>query len=477
MRPSVLSASLATLLLSTFAMLVTDARAAPLIPEQVRAEATALRDRALESNVSYAVVESLTTEVGPRLAGTEAEARARDWSAARLEELGFDNVRVETFEMPTWVRGEETARIVSPYPQPLHVTALGNSGSTGPEGMTAQIAYFETLDALERLPEGALEGKVAFVDHAMGKTQDGSSYGYFGRVRFQGPRIAAERGAEAILIRSVGTDSHRFPHTGSTDFGETAPIPAAAVSSPDADQIRRIIERRQPLRVALTLTPEQVGPRRSGNVIADLVGSERPEEIVITGGHLDSWDLGTGAVDDGAGVAITTAAVKLILDSGLQPERTIRLMHWGAEEVGLLGARAYTRAHEAEIDAHVTGSESDFGADRIYALATGTLSEEGEQLAREIAEILAPLGIALDPGGARSSGPDLSPLNQAGMPVMRLTQDGRDYFDLHHTPDDTLDKIDPEAMTQNVAAYAAFLWVLANTDVELRVPESSANEP
>jgi Zn-dependent M28 family amino/carboxypeptidase len=471
MRSSVLPVFLATLLLAT---LTTGARGAPLIPDDVRAEAAGLRDRALEANVSYEIVESLTTEVGPRLAGTEAEARARDWSVATLKELGFEDVRVESFEMPTWVRGEETARIVSPYPQPLRITALGNSGSTGPEGMTAQIVYFETLDALERLDEGALAGKVAFVDHAMGKTQDGASYSYFGRVRFEGPRIAAERGASAILIRSVGTHSHRFPHTGGTNFGETDAIPAAAVSPPDADQVRRIVERREPLRVALTVTPEQIGPRESGNVIADLVGRTRPEEIVITGGHLDSWDLGTGAVDDGAGIAITTAAVKLILDSGLRPERTIRLMHWGAEEVGLLGARAYAEAHGDEIDDHVTGSESDFGAERIYALATGTLSEQGEQLAREIAAILAPLGIALDPGGASSGGPDLSPLNDAGMPVMRLAQDGRDYFDLHHTPDDTLDKIDPEAMTQNVAAYAAFLWVLANSDVDLRVAESQA---
>ncbi|MEE4299133.1 MAG: M20/M25/M40 family metallo-hydrolase [Pseudomonadales bacterium] len=441
---------------------------ASLIPDDVRAEAAGLRDRALEANTAYAIVESLTTEVGPRLAGTDAEARARDWSVAKLEALGFENVRVEPFDMPTWVRGDERARIVSPYPQPLRATALGNSGSTGPEGLTAEIAYFETLEAMEAMPEGSLTGKVAFVDHAMGKTQDGSSYSYFGRARFQGPRLAAERGAVAILIRSVGTHSHRFPHTGGTSFGDVDPIPAAAVSPPDADQIRRIVERGQPLRVALTLTPEQLGPRESGNVIAEIPGAERPEEIVITGGHLDSWDLGTGAIDDGAGVAITTAAAKLILDSGLRPARTIRVVHWGAEEVGLLGARAYAQAHAAEIGLHVGGSESDFGAERIYALATGELSEQGAALTRELAAILAPLGIALDAGSGGSGGPDLSPLNARGMPVLRLAQDGRDYFDLHHTPDDTLDKIDPQAMTQNVAAYAAFLWVLANTDVDLR---------
>ena len=441
---------------------------ASLLPPDVRESASALRDQALQANAAYAIVESLTTEVGPRLAGTDAEARARGWSVAKLTELGFDDVRVETFEMPTWIRGEERAAIISPFPQPIRLTALGNSGSTGPEGMTAEIVYFETIEALEAMEEGSLTGKIAFVDHAMGKTQDGSSYGYFGRARFAGPRLAAERGAEAMLLRSVGTHSHRFPHTGGTSFGDVDPIPAAAVSPPDADQIRRIVERGEPIRVALTVTPERLGPQESGNVIADIVGSERPDEIVITGGHLDSWDLGTGAVDDGAGVAITTAAVKLILDSGLRPQRTIRLVHWGAEEVGLIGARAYAAAHADEIGQYVGGSESDFGAGRVYALETGELSEEGEALVRELAAILAPLGVALNLGAGGSGGPDLSPLNAAGMPVLRLAQDGRDYFDLHHTPDDTLDKIDAESMTQNVAAYAAFLWVLANTDVDLR---------
>ena len=442
---------------------------ASVLPDEIRDTARALRDQALQANASYDIVESLTTEVGPRLAGTDAEARARAWSAAKLAELGFTDVRVETFEMPTWVRGEERAQIISPFPQPIRLTALGNSGSTGPDGMTAEIVYFETIEALEAMEEGSLTGKIAFVDHAMGKTQDGSSYGYFGRARFAGPRLAAERGAEAMLLRSVGTHSHRFPHTGGTSFGDVDPIPAAAVSPPDADQIRRILERGEPIRIAMTITPEGLGPQESGNVIADVKGSERAEEIVITGGHLDSWDLGTGAIDDGAGVAITTAAVKLILDSGLQPKRTIRLVHWGAEEVGLLGARAYARAHEDEVDIHVGGSESDFGAARVYALETGALSDDGEALVRELGAILAPLGVALNMGAGGSGGPDLSPLNAGGMPVLRLAQDGRDYFDLHHTPDDTLDKIDPEAMTQNVAAYAAFLWVLANTDIDLRV--------
>lgn len=441
----------------------------PLIPDDVRAQAERLRDQAMDQgSPAYAIVESLTTEVGPRLAGTESEARARAWAVAKLKALGFEDVRVEPFTLKTWVRGAETAEILAPYPQPLRVTALGRSGATGPEGLSGDLVYFETFEDLERAEAGSLKGKIAFIDHAMTKTQDGASYSYFGRARFSGPRVAAQKGAAAVLIRSIGTHSHRFPHTGGTNFGETDPIPAGAVSPPDADQILRILDRGKTVTVRLTLTPKVLGVRESGNVIADIPGREAADEIILTGGHLDSWDLGTGAVDDGAGIAITTAAMKLILDSGLTPRRTLRLIHWGSEEVGLIGARAYADAHAGELDRHIAGSESDFGAERIYKLSTGELSEEGAALMREMAHILAPLGIGLDEGGATSGGPDLSPLNSRGLPATRLAQDGRDYFDLHHTPDDTLDKVDPDALDQNVAAYAVYLWVLANSDIDLR---------
>ncbi|RMB02872.1 M20/M25/M40 family metallo-hydrolase [Eilatimonas milleporae] len=436
-------------------------------------QAALLRDRALEGSAAYAIVESLTTEVGPRLAGTPDEARARDWAVAKLRALGFDDVRVEPFEMTTWVRGLETGAIVSPYPQPLLLTALGNSGATGPDGITGTLVPFATLADFAEAPAESVAGKIVYVGHAMDKTQDGSSYGFFGNVRRRGPAMATAKGAAAILIRSIGTDSRRFPHTGGTRFNDgQTPIPAAAVSNPDADQIERIValaaDGGTPVTVSLTLTPRVAGTTLSGNVIVDLKGSERPDEIVITGGHLDSWDLGTGAVDDGAGVAITTAAVKLIRDAGLTPKRTIRLVLWGAEEVGLLGAQAYARAHADEIANHVTGSESDFGAERIWKLHTGPVSDEGRALTARIARLLAPLGIAPGPENATSGGPDLIPLNRAGMPVLRLVQDGTDYFDLHHTPDDTLDKIDPAVLDQNVAAYAVLLWMVANSDVDFR---------
>lgn len=441
-------------------------------------QAAKLRDAALADDTAYRYLERLTTEVGPRLAGTEAEARARTWSVRALKQLGFRNVRVEPFELETWVRGEEKARIISPFPQPLSVTALGRSGSSGARELTGDVAVFSSIEAVEALPAGALAGKIAYVGHAMGKTMDGSSYGYFGKVRFRGPSIAAAKGAKAILIRSVGTDSHRMPHTGGTWWEDgQEPIPAVALSNPDADQLERIARRGKPIRVGMTVTPEVVGTRESGNVIVELRGREKPDEYIVVGGHLDSWDLGTGAVDDGAGVAITTAAVHLIRSMGLRPERTIRLIHWGSEEVGLVGARAYAQQHAGELDRHVLGSESDFGAERVYAL-NAHVSAEGEEVLNAMLRVLAPLGVGKGTWGPRysgSSGPDLSPLNERGLPHVRLAQDGTDYFDLHHTPDDTFDKVNPEALAQNVAAYAVFIWIAANSDVDFRVESSGSN--
>ncbi|MEL6546040.1 MAG: M20/M25/M40 family metallo-hydrolase [Myxococcota bacterium] len=447
---------------------------------KIRKQAEQLRDAALSDDTAYRYLESLTTEIGPRLAGTEDEARARSWSVKALKALGFKQVRVEPFDMETWIRGKETARILAPFPQPLSVTALGRSGSTGSRELTGTVAVFQSIKDLEALPSGSLRGKIAYVSHQMGKTMDGSSYGYFGKVRFKGPSIAASKGAKAILIRSVGTDSHRMPHTGGTSWEEKQiPIPALALSNPDADQLERIARRGQSIKVGMTVTPKVLGMRKSGNVIVDLPGTDSPKEIVVVGGHLDSWDLGTGAVDDGAGVAITTGAVHLIQKLGLKPKRTIRLIHWGAEEVGLYGAKAYAKAHADELGEHVLGSESDFGAERVYAIHAN-VSSDGEALIEAMLAVMAPLGIGrgtMGPSFTGSGGPDLIPLHSRGLPRFRLAQDGTDYFDLHHTPDDTFDKVKPEALAQNVAAYAVFLWFVANSDVDFRPsPAVSASE-
>lgn len=447
--------------------LYSTAAVAEVVPGQVLKQAEQLKQQALGTDLGYDIIESLTTEVGPRLAGTEDEARAREWAVNKLKDLGFNDVRTEMFDMPTWLRGEEQAAVVAPFPQPLSITALGGSVATPAEGIEAELVMVKNLYALKALPPGALDGKIVYVGHNMRKTQDGSSYGFTVPLRRDGASEAAKKGAIAALIRSIGTSSHRFPHTGQMRYEQSVKkIPIAAVSAPDADQLERIFKRQQPVKVKLTLTPEMVGEKQSGNVIADIKGSERPEEIVIIGGHLDSWDLGTGAVDDGAGIGITTAAAKLINDFGVKPKRTIRLIHWGAEEVGLLGAKAYAEKHKADIGKHIIASESDFGAGPIWQV-TSKVSEDSLPVIKKLVEVLAPLGVGKG-HNIGYGGPDLIPLKELGMPGVSLRQDGRDYFDLHHTPDDTLDKIKPEDIRQNVAAYAVFAWMMANVDTDFR---------
>lgn len=327
------------------------------------------------------------------------------------------------------------------------------------------MAFFSSLSALESATEGSLEGKIAYVGHAMRRTQNGSHYGYFGRLRREGASIAASKGAAALMIRSIGTDSHRMPHTGSMRYDPDYPrIAAAALSNPDADQLERMAARGEPVRVQMTLTPRFLGEVDSGNVIADITGSEAPDEIVIIGGHLDSWDLGTGAVDDGAGVAITMEVARRILASGQRPRRTLRLILWGSEEVGLLGGRHYLENYAETLKNHVTGTESDFGAGKIWQM-TSRVAPEAKGVVDLIGELVAPLGIAPGANDIESSGPDLTPMVRAGMPAFRFVQDGMDYFDLHHTPDDTLDKIEDRNLDQSVAAYLVFAWIAGNTTI------------
>ena len=440
-----------------------------LSPESID-HARQLRDAAMGGSGAFEIVKSLTTEVGPRLAGTAAEARAREWGEATMRAIGLENVRVEEFNLETWVRGEERARLVSPFPQPLAITALGGSVATPPEGLEAEVAIFASLDALRAAPAGSLAGKIAYVGHAMQATQNGASYGFNSTLRRDGAGIAAARGAVAIMIRSIGTANHRMPHTGLMRYSDDAPrIPAAALSNTDADQLERIAGYGKPVRAHITLTPRSLGTRVSGNVVGEITGSEQPDEIVLIGAHLDSWDLGTGAVDDGSGIAISTAAARLILAGGVRPRRTIRLVYWGAEEVGLLGGFAYLEAHREQLEQHIIGTESDFGAGRAWQM-TAQVSQEGQSVIDEIGRLVAPIGISPGSMDRPGSGPDLIPLVRAGLPSFFYTQNGMDYFNLHHTADDTLDKIEPAALDQNAAAFAVFAFLAADSRVDFRRP-------
>jgi carboxypeptidase Q len=421
-----------------------------------------LRDARDET--AWEILDGITTEVGQRLAGTPAEARGRDWAVAKLKALGFANVHVEPFTMPIWQRGEESAEIVSPFPQKLVVAALGNSGATPAGGVTGEIASFDGLDALAKAPDAAIKGKIVFVNHHMTAQQDGGSYGEAGAIRRMGPSIAAKKGALAIVIRSIGTDHHRLAHTGVQNWAESAqPIPAAALSVPDAEQLARVLERRKPVMLHLTLGAHMAGTGTSGNVVAEVPGRDPKAGIVLVGGHLDSWDLGTGAIDDASGLAIVTAAAKRIMITG-KPRRTIRIVWFGAEEPGGFGGDAYAKAHVGE--RHVLVGESDSGADRVWRLELTAADTKGP-LADRLTLALAPLGITRGHDAAHG-GTDVAPIAKAtGAPVIDLSQDATRYFDIHHTADDTIDKVDPEQMQQNVAAWTAVLAIAAEDRDEL----------
>lgn len=460
------SAMLSTFLCVTSTSLI--AKESPITPAQ-KANAEKLMATALKSDLGFEIVESLTTEIGPRLGGSEAEKRAREWGAKLGKELGFDRVSIEEFTMPFWDRGHLHLALTSPYNQELYGTALGGAAPSKQE-INAPIVYFRDIHALAAVEKDSLKGKVAFVDgEPMVKSQTGAGYGPSNQKRRIGWKHAEFGGASALIIRSVGSDSHRFPHTGMMSKADNkwASIPVVAISNPDADHLRRLHNLNKPLAVSLHSDSNWKGEVTSGNVVLDLIGSEKPEEIVLIGGHLDSWDLGTGAVDDGAGIAITTAAAKLIANLPKRPKRTIRVVMFGAEEVGLLGAFAYAKQHENNLHNHVLATESDFGARNIWRIVSN-LNPEATKLTDEIAKVIAPLGIVRGASDVPGGGPDIIPMAYKGVPTIRLSQEGTDYFDLHHTPDDTLDKIDPDELAQNVAAYAATIYLFADADVDLK---------
>ncbi|WP_128892260.1 M28 family peptidase [Erythrobacter sp. HKB08] len=414
-----------------------------------------------QDTIAWDFVEGITTEVGPRQAGTEAEKRGRDWAVAWLKEQGFRNVADEPFEMETWVPGDlHKAEILSPFPQPLVVQPLGGTASTGPDGITAEVVYFRNVAELMAAPDGSLAGKIAFISHSMTPTQDGSQYGFAGPARWVGSGIAASKGAVATVIKSVGTDYHRNPHTGGAGFPEgVAPTPAGALSLPDAANLERMFARAdgQPITMKLTLTPQQLGTTLSGNVVGEIVGRDPSLPPVLIACHIDSWWNGTGAFDDGAGCGIVSAAALHVSHTG-QPLRTIRVLMAGAEETGLWGSKAYSAAHIDEPIA--VGLESDFGADRIWRFESN-FRESNPELHAKLAAAVARFGVANSTNVA-SGGADINIARDQGTAIIDLQQDGTRYFDLHHTPDDTLDKIDPVQLRQNVAVWTQVVGILAN---------------
>jgi carboxypeptidase Q len=439
-------------------------------PAQLVSELKQIQQAALASDYAYRQLAHLTDSIGPRLTGSPQAEAAVQYVAGEMRRLGLD-VKLEKLSVPHWVRGEETAALVQ-YPgqaagttQKILLTALGGSVATPANGMTADVVVVNTFDELTALGRERVAGKIVLFNVRYDRQMaaegfGGEAYGQAVAYRGFGPSAASRLGAVAALNRSAGGAEFRLPHTGATRYADDAPkIPAAAVTAEDGDMIARLAAQGT-VRMRLTLTPQQLPDAVSYNVIADLKGSEHPEQVVIVSGHLDSWDLGTGAIDDGAGVVVAMQTVQLIKQLGLHPKKTIRFVAWMNEENGGVGGRTYAQDYAAEVGNHFAAIESDLGAGHPLGFEV--------KANRGVLPLLAPMSAVLQSSGAgllklsEGTEADISPLAAAGVPAFGLWQDSRTYFDYHHSAADTFDKVVPRELAENAAAMAVLAYALAN---------------
>ncbi len=435
-----------------------------------------LRDAAMKSNYAYDELRHLTDNIGPRLSGSPQAQKAVDYVAGEMRALGAE-VTLEKASVPHWVRGAETGELTT-WPgqatgttQKIVLTALGGSVATPPEGLTAEVVVVSNWSQLRALPPGAVKGKILLFNHPFDKELAATGHGleaYGNSVVYRGagPIAGAAAGAVAVLVRSVGGADFRLPHTGATEYSPgTSKIPAAAVTAEDAELLKGLTSQ-GPVTMHLTLTPQTLPDADSYNVIADWKGTEHPEQVVVVSGHLDSWDLGTGAIDDGAGVAVSMQAIQLMKELGIRPRRTVRVIAWMSEEEGSEGAAAYMKEHAAEMGNHVGAIESDLGADHPTGIFYAGKAELGRWL--------RPVSIVLDANGAGSlenapeTGEDIAGMTAKGVPSFAPVQDNRFYFNYHHTAADTLDKIDKKHLNENAAIMAVLAYALADS------PEAAA---
>ncbi|HEY7002143.1 MAG TPA: M20/M25/M40 family metallo-hydrolase, partial [Candidatus Udaeobacter sp.] len=414
---------------------------------QTLADLKRLRQAALTSDYAYRQVAHLSNNIGPRLTGSAQAARAVDYVASELKAIGCD-VQLEKVMVPHWVRGEETAALVQ-FPgqapgttQKIVLCALGASVATPPNGIEGEVIVLKNFDELKSLPRDKVAGKIVLFNYPFDKqmaaeSRGGEAYSEAVVYRSNGPSAAARKGAVACLIRSVGGADYRIPHAGETDYATDAPkIPAGAVTAEDADLIADLIKQGS-VRMKLVLTPQTLPDVESYNVIGDIKGSEHPEQVIVVSGHLDSWDLGTGAIDDGAGVAVSMETANLIQRLHLKPERTIRVIAWMNEENGSAGSKQYAKDHEQEWMNHFAAMETDGGADHPLGI-----NIKGKP---EVKKMLAPVAAILQESGAgmltlvEHCGSDIKPMETAGVPAFSPIQDSRFYFNYHHTAADTLD--------------------------------------
>src|SRR5213596_1500543 len=447
----------------------------PVFSTQTLSELKQLQKAALESDYSYKQVAHLANNIGPRLSGSPQAAKAVQYVANELKAIGCE-VQLERVMVPHWVRGEETAALVQ-FPgqaddttQKIVLCALGGSVATPADGITADVIAVRNFDELKALPRDKVTGKIVLFNYPFDKQmaaegRGGDAYGEAVLYRGDGPSAAARQGAVACLIRSVGGADYRLPHTGQTKYADDAlKIPAGAVTAEDADLIVDLV-RQGPVKMKLILTPQQLPDVESYNVIADIKGSAHPEQVIIVSGHLDSWDLGTGAIDDGAGVAVSMEVANLIQKLNLKPKRTIRVIAWMNEENGEAGSKQYGKDHEKEISRHFAVMETDGGAGHPIGVNMKA-NPEVKKMFAAVANILQESGAGiLDL--VEHCGADIEPLEKAGVPAFSPIQDSRFYFNYHHTAADTLDKIVPKELAENSAVVAVLAYALANMEQPL----------
>ena len=436
-------------------------------PPQLLSDLAALRDAALSSDYAYQQVAHLTENIGPRMGASPQAEHAVAYVADKLRKLGLE-VHLEEVQLPRWVRGIETPELVQYLGQApgttqrIVVTTLSGSSATAGSGITAEVVVAGSFAELNALGREKVVGKIVLFNVPFDKKKAaagyaGEAYGEAVAYRGAGAKAAAELGAVASLIRSVGGAEYRLPHTG---YSVPAGIPAGAVTAEDADLIAHLASQ-GPVQLHLTLTPQTFPEIVSHNVVADLKGSEHPEQVVVVSGHLDSWDLGTGAIDDGAGVAVAMEAAHLIEELHLHPKRTIRVIAWMDEENGGRGHDAYAKQHAAEMPNHAAAIESDLGAGHPMGFVV-KINPSAAPLLRPMLEVLRSTGCTALRQTDYSPGSDISPLVKAGVPGFAPMQDSRTYFNYHHTAADTLDKIVPRELQENAAATAVLAYTLAN---------------
>jgi carboxypeptidase Q len=449
---------------------------AVVLPASIRAPAERLRDSILSGSRAADWVREITDAAGPRMPGSPGDRAGVAAAVALMKAQGLANVRAEKVRVTVWERGAETGEVTSPAPHALSLTALGGSVGTPEGGVEGEVVRVGSLEELDALGE-AVRGRIVFVDRPMSRTSDGSGYAEPARIRSGGPSRAGRYGAVGLLIRSVGTDNNRLPHTGGMHYEKNAPrIPAAALSTPDADLLTRLVRRGGPVRVRLTLGCRAMPDAETANVVGEVPGRESPDEIVLLGAHLDSWDLGTGALDDAAGCGIVVEAARRIAEMSPRPRRTVRVVLFANEENGLAGGRAYAEAHAAELSRHVAAIEADLGQGPPLGFSWDA-GAGAEPTLKAIAGLLAPIGadhLAIGEAG----GADLTYMLPSGVPSLGLLLDASDYFDYHHTANDTFDKIDSRILDRSTAALAAAAWVLADApDALERIPTEKRKLP